>query len=214
MPGDQPSPDFLGKEIIGIVVASEHNLVLQQYVFPMQNIVQVKLFIEDDFCYHEKKKQQIAYMPRRGAQDSLAVLNMLRFMGLDSKVDIVAIDGLCQKDVVRVLGESLIFLSFAQREGFGLPAAEAMASGCVVIGYTGNGGDEFFDSSYCHPIREGDLTGFVDKIVEVLRLHDEKTEDLSAMRKNASQRICARYFRDESKQTILKSFHHLIEPIC
>ena len=36
-----------------------------------------------------------------------------------------------------------IFLTFSNQEGFGLPPVEAMACGCLVVGYHGHGGKEF-----------------------------------------------------------------------
>lgn len=46
------------------------------------------------------------------------------------------------KEVARILREASIFLSFGTQEGFYLPAAEAMACGCILIGYNGLAGRE------------------------------------------------------------------------
>jgi glycosyltransferase involved in cell wall biosynthesis len=46
------------------------------------------------------------------------------------------------------LKESLLFLSFVNGEGLGLLAVEAMSCGCVVVGYDGMGGKEFFVTLY------------------------------------------------------------------
>ena len=49
--------------------------------------------------------------------------------------EIVPFINISQNEVIRILKDSLIFLSFGYPEGFGLPAAEAMACGCVTIGF-------------------------------------------------------------------------------
>ncbi len=206
-----PLQNFFRTDVLGMFVVSKLNYDVQKFIFPNLRIVEANMFIEEEFCYREMKKPQIAYMPRRLERDSSAVLNMLRLRGND--IRIIQIDGMNQQEVAEVLGESLIFLSFAEREGFGLPAAEAMACGCIVIGYSGNGGDEFFDPSYCFPIREGDLCGFVNAIEETLRQYRQEPESLNRMRMLASQVIHKRYSREQSKHSILTAFQNLIEDV-
>jgi len=46
--------------------------------------------------------------------------------------------------VADILRSSRVFLSFSQREGFGLPPLEALACGCAVVGYHGFGGRALF----------------------------------------------------------------------
>ena len=206
-----PMQNFLRTDVLGILVVSKLNYDVQKFIFPNIRIVEANLFIEEEFYYREMKKTQIAYMPRRRQEDALAVLNMLRFRGED--IRIIPIDGMSQQEVAEVLGESLIFLSFANREGFGLPAAEAMACGCIVIGYSGNGGDEFFDPSYCFPIREGDLLGFVNAIEATLWRYRQEPESLNRMRMLASQVIRERYSRERSKHSIVNAFQNLLEDV-
>uniref|UniRef100_UPI00296F171D glycosyltransferase n=1 Tax=Kutzneria viridogrisea TaxID=47990 RepID=UPI00296F171D len=50
------------------------------------------------------------------------------------------------QDPRRVLGESSVFLALGLYEGFGLPIAEALASGCLVLGYAAGGGQELFEA--------------------------------------------------------------------
>jgi glycosyltransferase involved in cell wall biosynthesis len=206
-----PLQNFFGTDVLGMLVVSKLNYDVQKFMFPNIRIVEAKLLIEEEFSYREMKTPQIAYMPRRRERDALTVLNMLRFRGEDIRT--VSIDGMSQQEVTEALGESLIFLSFADREGFGLPAAEAMACGCIVIGYSGNGGDEFFDPSYCFPIQEGDLCGFVNAIEATLLQYRQESESLNRMRILASQVIRERYSRERSKHSIVSAFQTLLEDV-
>ena len=73
---------------------------------------------------------------------------------------------LTHAEVISVMRDSLIFLSFGHPEGFGLPVAEALASQCAVVGYDGIGGRELFNLSSNYGLSEvvpyGDWLGFVD----------------------------------------------------
>ena len=75
------------------------------------------------------------------------------------------INGLPQEEVAVILKKSLVFLAFGHPEGFGLPLAEAAASGCYVIGYSGLGGRELLElACQNHAGREiayGDWLGFL-----------------------------------------------------
>ncbi len=209
--GHQPTPHYFGTDILGMLVVSDLNMRMQEFIFPKLNIVQGQLFVEEDFRYQATKKRQIAFMPRRGVDDALAIINMLRFRGLSDEVAIVPIDGMSQAKVADVLSESLIFLSFAHQEGFGLPAAEAMASGCIVIGYSGNGGDEYFNPEFCYPIQQGDLVTFVNTIENVLDMSLNQPEKLGQMREQACKFISQHYSRQGSKQSIVAAFRKLLK---
>ncbi len=210
-PGHLPAPRYFGSDILGMLVVSNLNMKMQKFVFPKLNIVQGQLFVEEDFRYQAAKKRQIAYMPRRGADESLAIFNMLWFRGLSDEEAIVPIDEMSQAEVADALSESLIFLSFTHREGFGLPAAEAMASGCIVIGYSGNGGDEFFNPEFCYPIQQGDFVTFVDTIDNVLDMSLNQPEKLDQMRDQASKFIRQHYSREASQQSIVAAFQKLLK---
>ncbi|WP_238555543.1 glycosyltransferase [Chryseobacterium sp. P1-3] len=69
-----------------------------------------------------------------------------------------------EQEVAQHLKESAFFLSFNHREGFGLPPVEAMACGCFVIGYSGQGGKEYFKEEFSCLIEEGNIIDFVEKI--------------------------------------------------
>ena len=125
--------------------------------------------IETDLFNPAKiKKKQIIYMPRKNKNDSTIVTQLLLNRGLPKGWTIKSLDSCSQADVARHMSESLIFLSFGHPEGFGLPVAEAIASGCAVIGYSGLGGRELFsldlNRSYYKEVEYGDWVGFIDSV--------------------------------------------------
>lgn len=59
------------------------------------------------------------------------------------KFELVVVDALTEAELVLEYQKSDIFLATGYPEGFGLPALEAMACGCVVVGFSGGGGLEY-----------------------------------------------------------------------
>jgi len=50
-----------------------------------------------------------------------------------------------EQDFANQLRDTKIFITHTYPEGFGLPALEAMASGCLVVGFTGGGGNTYME---------------------------------------------------------------------
>lgn len=106
------------------------------------------------------KLPQVCYMTRKNPDQVAKVINICRQRGLLERHRFVALNEMPEADVARHMAESILFLSFEYPAGSPLPPAEAMASGCVVIGYHGQGGAEYFLPAHSHPIAFGDLLAF------------------------------------------------------
>ena len=74
-------------------------------------------------------------------------------------------------------------MSSGHPEGFGLPAAEAMLAGCIVVGYHGYGGREFLTEELAFPIDVGDVVAFADRVAEILRQLEDRPDALRLYRK-------------------------------
>jgi glycosyltransferase involved in cell wall biosynthesis len=59
--------------------------------------------------------------------------------------------------VAAVLKRTDVFVPISAKEAFGLPPLEAMAAGCAVVGYPGDGGFEFMrHGESAHVVPNGD----------------------------------------------------------
>lgn len=147
--------------------------------FPLHNVpVQI-----EDWFQPGPKERRIALMPRRRREDLLGAVQLLRRSGRLGDWQIVLIDGMTQQQVADELGRAAIFLFGAEREGVGLPGAEAMASGCYVVGFTGDGAKEYMLPEHSSVIADSDVVGMCDRTLEAVEwfehdraLFDERAE--------------------------------------
>jgi glycosyltransferase involved in cell wall biosynthesis len=164
-------------------VVSEHSRDYLRYVFPQLRLFRIHYGIDKAlFNFSADKKKQIAFMPRRLPQDIIQVINILKFRGALGDFELVPIDNKTEQEVAVILRESLIFLSFSDREGYGLPPQEALACGCIVIGYHGSGGKEFFDEAFCYPVDATDTIAFSRTVEKVI---GECSENGASLREKA-----------------------------
>ncbi|RYH11528.1 glycosyltransferase [Tropicimonas sp. IMCC6043] len=143
--------------------------------------------------FSRQKKLQIAYMPRKRPEQIRFVLDCLRSAPELTGVNFVPIDGVGPNRVDEILRESLIFLNFPDLEGFGLPGAEAMLAGCIVVGYHGVGGAEYFDSDSGIPVPESDMVAFVRQVRSLVLDYRTDPIPLDRLREAASRRIAESY---------------------
>lgn len=170
----------------------------------------IPLFISDDlYAYQKHKSLQIAYMPRKRKRDSAALIKALKAVPSLRNIPFIPIDGVSTDEAARLLRESLFFLSLPEREGFGLPAAEAMATGALVIGYTGIGGDEFFTDMNGFPVPEDNLMKLYETVIAVTARYQENPAPLDELRLQASEFILSNYPRLQFEKEVVRIFSEI-----
>jgi glycosyltransferase involved in cell wall biosynthesis len=160
----------------------------------------------DLFPFRQDKKRQIAYMPRKRSWEAGQIHEALVRRGRIKGFDIVTVDGMTQAQVAKSLGESLIFISLMKEEALGFPALEAMASGCVVVGYTGLGTREYFTPETGIPIEEGDTPALVQAVESAVAEYEADPSRLDGMRREASRCVTARYSREAFRSGLLQAW--------
>lgn len=134
--------------------------VVTPYVLPM-------------FCSGGAKarKLQVAYMPGKRPGEWPVVYALFRKM-YPELIDVpwAPIAGLSRRACADVMAESAVFGSFSALEGLGLPPLEAMASGCLVCGFDGQGGRDYARPDNALWVKEGDHEGFAQAIAASLKL--------------------------------------------
>ena len=134
-------------------------------------ILNVKYSIDyKKFNSRIKKENLITYMPRKLSKHSELIMSFLN-NSLPSNWRIKAIDNASEKQVYRLLEKSKFFLAFSNLEGLPLPPIEAALSGNKVIGYTGEGGKEYWKEPIFTEIKTAELKNFCQKILLNLNLN-------------------------------------------
>ncbi|MEE1742412.1 glycosyltransferase [Streptomyces sp. BE147] len=116
--------------------------------------------------------RRIAWMSRKRPIESTLLRRLLHADPRSTGVDLYDIHAVPHEEVARVMSKTAVFIALAapEGEGFGLPPAEAMASGCLVTGYAGGGGSELFDSPSAWRVPELETAQLADKALELLDL--------------------------------------------
>jgi glycosyltransferase involved in cell wall biosynthesis len=156
-----------------------------------------------------ERKKIISYMPRRRPLDVRMVVKLLVERGLVKDFELRPLDRISRDQVAQALRESSIFLSFSELEGFGLPPAEAMLAGCVVVGYTGVAGAEFLDEDVGFPVEDGNISVFVQTVEDVAERCRRGDGAIEAMRIKASARIAENYSLERHEAAVMKAFGEL-----
>ena len=153
------------KQAIFHFVGSEDSLNYLTLLLESTKIIRLKYYIDTDLFLPLKKVNKICYMSRKNSKNSKQVLNFLEDYAVLNKWEMVDINRVSQAEAAKQMGESKIFLSFSETEGFGLPPIEALSCGCFVIGYHGEGGREYFDAgNFIEPVEADNILDYVEKV--------------------------------------------------
>jgi glycosyltransferase involved in cell wall biosynthesis len=132
-------------------------------------------------------------MGYKNREDVNQVLNILKIKKLTEGFQLAVIENKTESEVAQILRESLIFLSFGRSEGFSLPPMEAMLCGCIVIGYHGGGGREYFHPDLSYSVEADDIIGFAKTIEAVLTAYNANPAFILEKGKKASEYISGKY---------------------
>ncbi|QBQ54391.1 glycosyltransferase family 4 protein [Nitrosococcus wardiae] len=201
---------FDHEDVISAIVVSKDSYNYLNYVFPHIPIHRHFNSISLDlFSYQIKKKKQICYMPKAHTKDIRQVINILKLRSALKDFELVPIIDKSEKEVASIMKESAIFLSFSHAEGFGLPPVEAMACGCIVIGYHGQGGREYFNPEFSFPIEEGDIVTFSKTIENVILDYDLKKQCFDRKIKLARDFVEKNYSPTKEEENVLNFWNSM-----
>jgi glycosyltransferase involved in cell wall biosynthesis len=181
-----------------------------RFAFPGLDVSVVPNSIDADLFnpYGGLPPRRLAMMPRKRADEAGQILRLLgdRLEGWE----LVEIEGRPEGEVAALLRQSPIFLALGRQEGFGLPAAEAMASGCFVVGFPGFGGRELFDPQCSGPVEDGDVLGAAVRLAGAMELYESRPSELREAGMRARRRVVEAWTFEEQRRELLEFFAALL----
>jgi glycosyltransferase involved in cell wall biosynthesis len=195
-----------------VMVVSQDNADVIAHSFPGIPVRRLHLGI-DPALYHppqSPKPRRTVYMPRKRPDDAASVLALLKLRGALDGWDVIAIDGRSEFETAELLRTAKLFLSFSLREGFGLPPLEALACGCVVVGYHGFGGREYFHPPFATAVEDGDIAAFVRTAEATIRNLEKDPQATDFMMAAASRFAFEHYPLETERRDLLDIFTPLL----
>lgn len=154
--------------------------------------------IPDIFRFRGGRKRtfSVAVMPRKGSE-------YIRFLqrGLTPRARLYYIHGRHEEEVAAILKLTDVFVAISPDEHFGLPPLEAMAAGCAVVGFPGQGGSEYMaHGETAHVVENGNTTELTRALTQVLRdINYRQTLRIGGMH------IASRYTMGRERDSLVKA---------
>jgi Glycosyl transferases group 1 len=198
-PGWEPLPVLWTTSAASAAVLSRVNSALDLHRVPVS--IDTELFRPV-----ASRARRITWMPRRHGGEARLLEMLLRADDRLAEVELVALDGVDEQTVADVLGSTSVFLALGEREGFGRPPAEAMAAGCLVVGYPAGGGVELFEAPGAFAVADGDVLTLAEKAAMlVLEERDTGDQDTGELRRRTREWVASRYGVDRERDALLQA---------
>ena len=208
---DDINPFWLSNSVIATIVVSEDSRQYMHYVFPNIKTFRIHNSIDPKlFSYQHEKKKQICFMTRKLRHDVTQVVNILKYRNSLGDFKLIPIENKTEQEVAEIMKDSLIFLSFSYEEGCPLPPMEAMMCGCLVIGYEGRGGREYFKDEFSYPIEGGDIISFAKTVEKVISCYNMDRNVFDGKRQKGSEYVRTTYSLGKETEEILRCWTEII----
>jgi glycosyltransferase involved in cell wall biosynthesis len=203
-------------DCVGSIVVSEDSRQYLEFAFPAHRVFRIHNSI-DPSVFHlptdGRKSRLIALMPRKSSHDAAQVLNLLRGRANLRGFEFAVIQGKSEAETAQALRDSMVFLSFSTQEGCPMPPLEAMACGCLTVGYDGRGGREYFDDRHAIVVEQQDVIGFTAAVEQTIARLDKEDVALGEMVRAASQFVSSTYTPQREEQDIVGAWRDILAQI-
>lgn len=179
------------------------------------NVTLIDSFIDTKKFYNQPdiKQNKIAYMSRKDESGEILRQIFEKKYGNNSKFKWVHLHNLSHDEYAKQLRESRIFIATSCQEGMPTSILESMSSGCLVIGFTGVGGNDYMigsgDRQNCWLVENGNYPELGKLLEQIILQYDNNRSIHNKIIMNASK--TAMRFDNFEKEglSLLKFFQNL-----
>lgn len=189
------------------------------WLYDRRNIYTVKTGVDPELFYPEQKKGpvKIVYTLRKDTMSEMAIHLALRHLhkeGVSVETEVVAIEDYSLEEYAKNLRQAHIWLTTTLLHGFPRSTLEAMASGCLCMGFAGACGKDIIrlpnDDRAGNFIaaNDGDLFSLsmeLARVLKALRAGDAAMQDIVA----AGIATAARHTLEREEHSIVKLWQRL-----
>ena len=157
------------KEAAAVLCPSKMAESKLRFMFPSSRVLRFQYsFDRPPWAYTDQKEKLVAVVPRDMEVLINAIIAVTSLKWVPGGWSLVRIKDMAEASVASNLRRCAVFLSLSDKTGFGMPPVEAMACGCVVVGFSGFGGSEYMDPSICFPVPDMDYIGLAETLINVM----------------------------------------------
>ena len=144
-------------------------------------VATVPAFADERLFRPGPKTRTIACIPRKRPRELLSIRHMFERVRPDCGWRWNVVDGRTEAGSAAGLATAAVYLSLARLEGMSMTIVEAMASGCLVAGFTGIGPREYADAANGIWVEEDDCEAAAHALARAVELAEADGPDAAAM---------------------------------
>lgn len=204
--GVGPHASYAELGIEQVLCVSQTTLHYMRARMPRMKLGYAPYYIDHDlFRPAARRELQVVCVPRKRPVELMAIRDLFRvayprFAGLKWAV----VENATEKQVAQAMSESTIFLALGRLEAHGMTLLEAMASGCLPVGFHGSpGGSDSAHAANGLWVTDDDIMGCTDQLARACALVSEGALAYQAMIARGGQTADA-YRKEESARLLVQ----------
>jgi hypothetical protein len=204
-----PPARYASLGFAGIVCQSEIAKGFLERVLGLKDVAVVPCYIDAALFKPRAKARRIALIPKKLPREAAVIQSLvkLKYPGLD--LAWTPIENAGERETAEIFGSSEIVLSLPFLESFGLVPLEAMASGAIVVGFDGCGGQEYTSTENGFWFRPDRLEEVADAIAHVAQGIARGDPALAKMREIGFA-TAARYNKERTREALRRFYGALL----
>ena len=179
-------------------------------VLRFRDVTVIPCYIDQALFFPREKTLQIAFIPRKLPREAAAIHRIFHLKHPDlGNTRWVAVENKSERETAEIFGSSAVVLSLPFLESFGLVPLEAMASGALVAGFHGYGGQEYARAEnglWFAPDHLEEVADALARLITGAMRNDAATQRM----REAGFETAARYNREATRAALLDFYAPLL----